>query len=87
MTKLRSWPTGWAVLDMGPDKPRFVWASDDPEWLTRAFVEKDMPAPAPQTVAAPMTAAAPQAPAPEKADFAFPTEPSAKEWSEDDLPF
>lgn len=31
----------WAAIDYTkPDKPRFVWASDNQEWLTKAFVKE-----------------------------------------------
>ena len=79
LTRMSTWPKGHAVVDYGGDKPRFVWASDSPQWLQTAFLSKAGFTAEKTEAAAPAAQATPTA--------LRPGQLTERDWSEDDLGF
>jgi hypothetical protein len=78
-------PELWAVIDTGnSEKPRFVWASNNREWLEGAFL-KDSPKETKAPVAAPKAASKPTYVKATKPAYNPP--PNRFETGDEELPF
>jgi hypothetical protein len=73
-------PVQYAAFDYEKEKPRFIWAASDKEWLTKAFIGETTQE-APQSFED-----APARVAGIKAKINRP-EPPSREWTEDEIPF